>query len=593
MAGLQEIIYRLEEGKWAKAINVFPIILAFFALAVIYDLRAYKGLSSEEAMDVAQLSRNISEGKGYTTYVVRPLSIMLVATARPDHALRLKGDHPDLMHPPVYPLALAGLMKAVPFHFSLKGRTFFMVYQPELIITIFNQLLFFCSVLLLFFIARRLMGAGVAWVTTSIFAASEILWRFSISGVSTMLVIFLFLCLVYLLIHIDELGVQTEISVSKLFIFSGGAGIIFGLGVLTRYSFLAFCVPTLFYLMCFSRVSRFRSAGIFVLAAALTLAPWVWRNYRVSHSVFGLAKYSFYQETPQFKDGKLMRALNPGAMVANSGQKWPGIVDVGRKTLTNLKSSVENDLPRFAGGWAFAFFVAGLLLSYKNQTLSRLRWFLIVSLLSLIVTQSAIRTEISIDSPEINSENLLVLASPLVFLFGTAFFFILLDQMAFAIKELRYAVMAIFVLVLSLPLLLTFTPPKVSPISYPPYYPPVIQEASEWLAPTDLMMSDVPAGVAWYAGKQCIPLTLNSREEYFRFNDEVKTIRAAYFTQRSMDQLLLTQMIKDRDGWGLFLSNLWRKGALPTGFPLRHSLYNLLPNQLYLAEVGHPRTRLK
>jgi hypothetical protein len=58
------------------------------ALAFRYDLRAYRNFSTPEAMDSAQLARNISEGKGYTTMFIRPFSLYLVqqhneAAARP------------------------------------------------------------------------------------------------------------------------------------------------------------------------------------------------------------------------------------------------------------------------------------------------------------------------------------------------------------------------------------------------------------------------------------------------------------------------------------------------------------------------------
>jgi hypothetical protein len=41
-------------------------------------LRAYRNLATQEAMDSAQLARNIAEGKGYTTLFIRPFSLYLV-----------------------------------------------------------------------------------------------------------------------------------------------------------------------------------------------------------------------------------------------------------------------------------------------------------------------------------------------------------------------------------------------------------------------------------------------------------------------------------------------------------------------------------
>jgi len=56
---------------------------------------------------------------------------------------------------------------------------------------------------------------------------------------------------------------------------------------------------------------------------------------------------------------------------------------------------------------------------------------------SLIVVQALGRTALSDDSPDINSENLLVLLAPLVIVYGTSLFFLLLEQVALPFLQLR------------------------------------------------------------------------------------------------------------------------------------------------------------
>ena len=86
-------------------------------------------MATQEAMDAAQVARNIAQGKGYTTLFIRPFSIYLREKAqsgdagarRPPAQVadlgRLRGMHPDLANPPVYPVVLAGLMKVLPFDY--------------------------------------------------------------------------------------------------------------------------------------------------------------------------------------------------------------------------------------------------------------------------------------------------------------------------------------------------------------------------------------------------------------------------------------------------------------------------------------------
>jgi len=62
---------------------------------------------------------------------------------------------------------------------------------------------------------------------------------------------------------------------------------------------------------------------------------------------------------------------------------------------------------------------------------------------------------------------------------------------------LRYVIIAGFAALCCLPLTFAMFPPKISPVVYPPYYPPEIQQTANWMKPDELMMSDVPWAVAW------------------------------------------------------------------------------------------------
>ncbi|HXE42386.1 MAG TPA: hypothetical protein VN516_05110, partial [Candidatus Baltobacteraceae bacterium] len=117
---IQTTIHKLEVGTGARYLRFFVLALAVLILGLRYDLHAYKNMFTPEGMDAAQLARNISEGKGYTTQLVRPFSLYLVGNfnqtrgggattnaAAFDFA-RVKSAHPDLANAPVYPVMLAG-----------------------------------------------------------------------------------------------------------------------------------------------------------------------------------------------------------------------------------------------------------------------------------------------------------------------------------------------------------------------------------------------------------------------------------------------------------------------------------------------------
>src|SRR5690242_7114207 len=182
---IQKLIHLLEVGAVSRYLRFLLLGLVIIALVFVYDLRAYRNLASQEAMDTAQLARNLARGKGYTTLFIRPFSLYLVqshseakaagtpaAGSNLDFARIKYQPHPDLANPPVYPLMLAGLMKVLPFHYQVvtnkpfwSENSQFRRYQPDFQIALFNQILLLAVAGLTFFLARQLFDQNVAWLS--------------------------------------------------------------------------------------------------------------------------------------------------------------------------------------------------------------------------------------------------------------------------------------------------------------------------------------------------------------------------------------------------------------------------------------------
>src|SRR5258705_3447238 len=105
----QYIIHKLELGGGHRVLKTVVGFIGVIALALWYDLAAFQNFSSSEAMDSAQLARNIAEGKGFTTEFVRPFSIYLLkhqAGATPaatNSTVAALTKSPDISNPPAYP----------------------------------------------------------------------------------------------------------------------------------------------------------------------------------------------------------------------------------------------------------------------------------------------------------------------------------------------------------------------------------------------------------------------------------------------------------------------------------------------------------
>ncbi|MGI8967212.1 MAG: hypothetical protein ACR2H1_14145, partial [Limisphaerales bacterium] len=98
--------------------------------------------------------------------------------------------------------------------------------------------------------------------------------------------------------------------------------------------------------------------------------------------------------------------------------------------------------------------------------------------------------------------------------------------------------------------------------------------------------------VAWYGQRQCVWLTLDAQgEDFFKLNDDLKTIQAVYLTPRTTDARFLNEMIKDKDGWPRFVLEILAKGEVPSRFPLRKSPTGFLPDQVFLTDWERWGTR--
>jgi hypothetical protein len=586
---IQNIVRTIDTGVGARCLRFFTLALAVLGLVVWYDLTAYRGFNSPEAMDAAQVARHLTEGKGYSTDFIRPFSLYLVRqhnqtltagaapTTNTDFA-RINSPHPDLANAPLYPTVLAGLMELHPPNW--KARTdkpfwaadgHFLRYQPEFAIAIFNQILLLAVAALTFLLAWKLFDELAAWLAALLVLGSEPLWRFSVSGLSTLLVLVIFLGLVGCLVKIEELGRAESPNLRKLFGWAVGAGLLVGAGMLTRYACGWLIVPVLLFLWLFSGVHRTHLAGAVLIAFVLVVSPWLARNLAVSGTWLGTAGYAIAEDTSSFPGTRLMQSMNPDLNTAHWIQPYL------HKFMENTRTILQGDLTRVGGSWVAILFFAGLLLGLRNPAARRLRYFTMMCLGVLVIVQALGKTHLSSLSPEINSENLLVLLTPLAAIFAVVFFLTLLDQMKTPSLQIRNVVIALFAFITCLPLLTALLPPKSSPLSYPPYYPPEIQQVANWMQPHELMMSDIPWAVAWYGQRQCTWTTLNSQYEFSQLNDySIKPVRGLYLSLNTLDSKLFTECLQGGvNNWGSFALKTVVANQIPKLFPLRVAPYGL------------------
>lgn len=592
----QDLVHKFETAMSGSVARGALAVLAVLALIGAYDWRVARNFSTAEAMDTAQLARNISEGKGYTTKFIRPFSMFLIKRANQERLnslspeqkadlCQVNGAHPDIANPPVYPVVLAGWMKIAPFRFDLskKPAESFARYQPDYLIALLNQSLFVVLAVFTFFLARKLFDAPVAWLSAIVLFGTEVLWRFSVSGLPTILLLLLFLALVWSLIRFEAATADATASSRNVLGHAVLIGLLLGAGLLTRYAYGVLLVPVIVYVLVFAGRWRMPAVLLIVGTFAVVATPWIARNVGLCGEPFGTAGYALLDGSAYFPQHRLERSLSPNLAQIQ-------LAPLGWKFVANLKQIVVDELPQLGGGWVAAFFLVGLMFGFRNAAITRCRYFTLAALVTLVLAQAIGRTALADDSPGINSQNLLVLLLPLIVIYAVSFFYTLLDQVTVPFSWLRVAVIVVFCGVATLPLTLSFVPSKSqpsalpAPVVFPPYYPPDIQKVSNWMGENELMMSDAPWAVAWYGRRDAVWLTLDAQGEFYTMNDYIKPVRALYLTPVSLDAKLLSQWVRggsDRS-WGELIIGSMTREELPRGFPLVKS--KRLPEQLFFSD---------
>ena len=623
MIRVQEIIHSLEEGKWAKRIRGLVLLLLIGSLGLVYYLNLTRNFTAPEAMDAAQLARNIAEGRGYTTQFIRPLSLDILRQQGAVSDVELRSKFPDITNPPVYPMLLAGLMKVLPFKFEidLQKANEFNRYQPEFLIWLLNQALFFVALIQVFRLGEKLFDRPVAWCAALVFLGTELYWKFSTSGLPTMLLLVLFLALARTLVRLEEQGNDGVPRGGGWFAgMALWAGALAGLGGLTRYGFAWVILPVLVYLGWFMGRHRGRTVAMALLGFLLVMSPWLVRNAQLSGNLFGTAGLALYSQTDTFPEDTLERTLfyKPSEAPVNGQDEIKvkvadhvGLWEIEHKLKRNLRHLLVHELPQFSGSWFAVVCLVGLVVPFRNRSLRRLRFFLLMTFAVFALGQALGRTHLSAANGTlaellarslgqgapvtaasgVNGENLLAILGPVSFLFGAGLFFSLLDRWKVDLPEMRLAASTGLIVAASLPMALSFLLPHPYPIANPPYHPPRVQYVSslpresgeDIIGAGDLLMSDIPWAVAWYGNQDCVWLTRNVEPDFYNLNDQFRPVSALYFTEATTDQRYLSRVFsRIESNWERFVLFMQLKEDLPDEFPLQGVLNDFSPGQWLL-----------
>jgi len=578
----------MEEGGGAKLVRVLASALVFVVVALLFQLRQSRNFSDPAAMDAAQVGRNLAQGRGFQTDLIRPFSLHLLREHSGGEGYPLGGPIPDITQAPAYPWLLSALFRATKPDMEVPRLAEFDDDKPaalwrheaETRIAILNQALFFVCLALLYWLGRRLFDALVGWIAVIALAGSELFWGISASGTSTMLSTLLILVLAHLLVSLEKRAKAKDASAAGVAGLALAAGVLLGVAALTRYGHLMFLAPGLLFASVSAPTRRGMVCLLMLIGCAATISPWIARNIAVCGQPLGTAGYALNMDSARFPSDRLERTLNPRRLDSPHDLTKVGLSERWTKFWRNADPMISEALPRFGGSWMTAFFLAGLLAPFSRASGARMRMFVVFSFGLSVATEVLTRP-----AGQSATSSLVTPLAPLVFLFGAVLFSLLLDQAAEAYSPKRRVVAGVFCVVISLPLTLALFSPRKSPLVYPPYHPPLIHEAADWFAEDEVLMTDIPWAVAWYGDQPAVWLTWDLGEDFIELHEQ-RPVSGLYLTSRTLDRKLVSELWEGEEiVWGRFAANSVVKGEVPDGFPLKHAFAEWFPFQLLMADL--------
>lgn len=344
------------------------LIFLVFAIMFSKSFTRTSGLQSVEAMDNAQLAYNVSQGKGFITNVIRPLSLAFKGMENVQR-------QPDAINPPLYPLVLS-------LAFRLKGA-----YDQTVVLT--SALFFFLLMPLVYLLAKRLFDARVGnWALLFCLLNAPLLGH-SVRGVAVPLVTFLVTLLALALAYAKKPMTTTADSeddkadgVSPAL--AATTGVILGLGALAQYSIGLLVLPVGIYLAQASRSRRIVVLGAFLACFVIVVSPWLYRNYRAfGNPFFCLRNYEFLMGTTAYPGETLYRRLEPDLMTPFQFlTHWRGApMGVMRKYALTV-GEYYRQLPWLFNVLLMGFFLVSLFYPFQSRLVRQMRvalvWMVVV-----------------------------------------------------------------------------------------------------------------------------------------------------------------------------------------------------------------------
>ncbi|MEX1044964.1 MAG: hypothetical protein WEC73_02440 [Chthoniobacterales bacterium] len=528
--GIQKFLHAFEQGSVAVWVRRILVILVLVVVSAVWFSLKFNGFNDPDAMDQAQIGRQLASGQGYSTLYARPLAlhVMLARTGE------IRRPLPEVDQAPLGPAVNAAVLRLSGMDFAFAPGS--LVSPAERAITVAGFVFFAASLLLIYLLGRRLFDARLALLGTGLILVMDLYWRFSFSGLPQMAMLFFFSGALYALLA--ALDAQDAGRGGRAHLWTLLAALLLALTTLGHG--IGLWIFAGFWLFA---VLAIRPHWPIALAApavyAAPLLPWAWLNWRAMRNPFGLPFYELYRT----------HGTDPLAWSADLEPllrfRWR---DLLANTAENTIAQMEGFVSAIGGNFvAAAFFLALFLHTFRRWEPAQFRWAVLLMWLGAVAGMSLFGT-----GAPVSVNQLHVLFVPVMTFYGLAFLLVLWTRLELAQPLLRTSFLVLIYVAISVPLLFSLlaTPKRVN---WPPYLPPLVWRFAEWVQPDEAMAADIPWATAWYAGRTSLLLPANI--------EQFELIASERLLGRPLVGLYLTPFSGDERAYGAIINGRYREWA--------------------------------
>lgn len=438
------------------------MVICPFIFLGLYFKTTFGGLVNPDALDYAQIGRNLSAGHGFVTYILRPLAL-----SHGNNPLQ----QPDVTHGPLYPFALAIAFGAlgVKDHVVVGVSAFF----------------YLATIPVIYLLGMRMFSKAIGALAALIFACNALMLQYATSGLPLTLQIFL---MTSLLLVIYQLASHRFDNADPNAAPPKGAlvlcGILTALLYLTDPIFIWILPVVAGTVIWLFAARRWQSLAVFALPYLILCLPWMVRNGLLTgNPVFGLRGMDIWAFTRNYYPGDQIYRTMPGDV--SPGKE--AFIAVVMKIFSGLGDIIVQ-IPQISASWVLAFFLPSLFFRFADKAVNAVRAAALLCVGAVMV--GMLPFDVPLHIP------LLTCAVPALLIFSVAYVTYLIQQARLSRRGVAFTV-CLVALAACYPVVDTMFLSGVKPA---PLKEAASAKALKTMIPAgEVSFSDQPWIVAWYS----------------------------------------------------------------------------------------------